>query len=153
MAGGNRLSARFGADTSDFKDGITAINREMKLVESEFRATASTMEDWSNNATGLETRMNTLNKTIDLQREKTEALKVRYEQLAKEHGENSIQAQEAQIVFNREAEKLGKLQTELRKTETGLKSLKGETGKVKGAVHDMRSEEHTSELQSRLQLV
>ena len=137
MAGGNRLSARFGADTSDFKDGIKAINREMKLVDSEFRATASTMEDWSNNATGLEARMNALNKSIELQKEKTEALKIRYEQLAKEHGENSIQAQNAGIEFNKEAEKLGKLQTELRKTETGLKSLKGETTKVKGAFHDM----------------
>lgn len=137
MGKDSRLSARFGADTSDFKAGITAINRELKIIETGFRATASTMDDWSNNATGLEARMNALNKSIDLQKEKVESLRVRHEQMAEANGANSVEAQNAQIEFNKEAEKLGKLQTELGQTEYSLKGLKNESGKTKNAFKDM----------------
>lgn len=135
--GDSRLSARFGADTSDFKQGIVAINRELKLVEGEFRATASTMGDWANNADGLKARMGALTKEIGLQGEKVDALRIRAEQLAKAHGENSVEAQNAGIEFNREAEKLGKLQTELGQTERGLKGMKDASGGVRGVFKDL----------------
>lgn len=137
MAGDSRLSARFGAETSDFKQGITAINRELKLVESGFRATASTMDDWSNTSAGLEARLNSLNKSIELQKEKVDALRIRAEQLAKAHGENSVEAQNAGVEFNREAEKLGKLQTELGQTERGLKGMQTASGGVRGAFKNL----------------
>jgi predicted nucleic acid-binding Zn-ribbon protein len=137
MAGDSRLSARFGADTTDFKSGISAINRELRLVESEFRATASTMGDWANDATGLEARMEALNKQIDLQKEKVDALRVKHEQMATANGANSVEAQNAQIEFNKEAEKLGKLQTELGQTEYSLKGLKDESGKTRGVFQNL----------------
>lgn len=137
MTGDNRLTARFGADTSDFQNGIRAINREMKLVETEFRMTASSLSDWANDATGLEARMKSLNKQIELQGEKTRALKVRSEELAKAHGENSIEAQNAGIEFNKEAIKLNNLQKELGQTQSSLKGLKSESSGVRGAFQGM----------------
>jgi chromosome segregation ATPase len=130
MAGDSRLSARFGADTSDFKAGITEINREMKLIETGFKATSSTMDDWSNNANGLRTRMEALTKEIELQQSKVGILRARHEEMAKANGENSVQAQNAQIEFNKESEKLGKLQTELGQTTTNLKTLESQQGKT-----------------------
>ena len=136
MAGDSRLSARFGIDSTDFKNGIVAINRELKLVETGFRATASTMGDWSNTATGLEARMKALTKSIELQKEKTEALHYKFEDLAKVHGANSVEAQKAGIEFNQEAAKLGKLQTELGHTENSLKQLQNKTSGVRGTFKD-----------------
>ena len=70
MAGDSRLSARFGADTADFKSGIAAINREIRVVESGFRASASALGDWAESASGLEQRIAALNSKMDLQKEK-----------------------------------------------------------------------------------
>ena len=138
MPGGDsRLSARVGLDSSDFKNGITAINRELKLAESSFRATASTLDDWSNTSEGLEARIKSLTKQVSLQQEKVEGLRLQAEHLAKVHGENSVEAQNATIEFNKETKKLNELQKELGHTETSLKSMKGTTGGVKGAFKDL----------------
>ena len=137
MAGDSRLSARFGANTEDFHNGIVAVNRELKLVESSFRATASTMSDWSNESAGLEARLSSLNKSIELQKEKVNALQYKLEDMKKVHGENSVEAQNAGIEFNKESKRLNELQKELGQTETSLKSMKGTTGGVKGAFKDL----------------
>jgi phage-related minor tail protein len=62
MAGDSRLSARFSSDTTDFKNGLAEINRELRVVESGFKASSSALGDWSNSATGLEQRISSLNK-------------------------------------------------------------------------------------------
>lgn len=131
MAGDSRLSARFGADTSDFKNGIAEINRELKLAESEFRASASALGDWSDSATGLEMRIDTLNEKIDLQKEKVDALRARFEEMKTTHGENSAQAQNAEIALNKETETLHKMEGELKDTTDSLHQL-GEGEKEAG---------------------
>lgn len=141
MPGDSRLSARFGADTSDFKNGITEINREIKVLESGFRASASSLGDWSKDASGLESRINTLNGKISLQKEKVNALTVAYEQQVKAYGKNSIEAQNALIKLNNETEALGKNQTELRESKTALDGMGKESKTAAGKVDDLANKE------------
>ena len=125
MAGDSRLSARFGSDTSDFKAGITAINRELRVVESGFRASASALGDWGSSATGLEQRIAALNSKIELQKEKVGALTVSHERAVTAYGANSKAAQDLEISLNKETEALNGMQTELGDTQSSLGEMAG----------------------------
>lgn len=130
--GDSRLSARFGADTTDFKNGLNAIQREIKILESGFQANAASLGDWSKSATGLELKIEALTGKMGLQREKVDALTVEYEQLAAAKGKESVEAQNALIKLQNETATLGAMQFELGETRQKLDEMgkeAGETGK------------------------
>src|SRR3989337_1048148 len=103
------LSGKVGLDVTDFKAGIAELNRDIRVIESGFRATAAGMGDWSKSATGLETRIKALNSEIDVQQKKVTALQGEYQRVAAEKGENSRAAEELKIKLNKENEALGKM--------------------------------------------
>src|SRR4030067_157694 len=110
MTDQNDLSGKIGLDTTDFKTAISSINRDIRVVESGFRASAASLGDWSKSATGLESRIKALSAEIELQQKKSSALRGEYERVAKEKGANSKAAQELLIKLNKENETLGKMQ-------------------------------------------
>jgi hypothetical protein len=120
-----KLSGELGLDTTDFKAGIAAANRELRVLESGFKAGAASLGDWTKSADGLEMRMESLTKQIDIQKLKVAALRENYEKQVQTHGESSKAAQEAEIKFNKEAETLGKMEAELNQSEKSLNELSG----------------------------
>jgi phage-related minor tail protein len=153
------INQKYGVDTTDFKAGMAAMNRELRVLESGFRATAAGLSDWSKDATGLETRIKSLTSQIGVQKDKVSALTTEYKRIATEKGENSRAAQDLQIKLNKETETLGKMQNELGTTEQALKGMgneskdagqgadqlakgedqaEGSTGKLKSALDKLR---------------
>lgn len=128
-----KLSGKLGVDTTDFKTGIAAANRELRVLESSFRASSASLGDWSKSASGLEMRVKSLTSQIEIQRLKVSALRENYEKIAREQGENSRAAKDAQIAYNKQAEALGKMERELGQTETALKETTNETKKAGNA--------------------
>ena len=120
-----KLSGELGLDTTDFKAGIAAANRELRVLESGFKAGAASLGDWTKSADGLEMRMESLTKQIDIQKLKVAALRENYEKQVQTHGESSKAAQEAEIKFNKEAETLGKMEAELNQSDKSLNELSG----------------------------
>ncbi len=118
-----KLSGKLGIDTTDFKANISAANRELRVLESGFKASAATLGDWTKDATGLEMRIKSLTGQIDIQKLKVEALRENYEKMKVENGENSKAAQDAEIKLNKETETLGKMESELRNSEDALKDM------------------------------
>jgi hypothetical protein len=128
------LSGKVGLDVTDFKAGIAQLNREIRVVESGFRATAAGLGDWAKSASGLETRIKALNGEIDLQKKKVAALETEYQRIVKEKGETSRAAQDLQIKLNKETETLNKMQVELKDTDKALEDMtKEEKDAAKGA--------------------
>lgn len=118
-----KLSGKLGIDTTDFKSNIAAANRELRVLESGFRANAAALGDWTKDATGLESRISTLTEKMDIQRLKVAALRENYEEMVRANGENSRAAQDAEIKLNKETEELNKMQNELTGTEQALSDL------------------------------
>jgi hypothetical protein len=131
------INTRFGADTTDFQAGLAAMNRELRVIESGFRASASSLGDWSQTATGLESRMAALTDEIDIQQAKVAALNKEYARIAGESGEGSKAAQELLIKLNKETEALGKMQTELRQTDDALNKLGDESDNAGDEIQDL----------------
>jgi chromosome segregation ATPase len=123
----NPLSGKVSLDITEFRSGISQLNREIRLVDTGFKASAASLGDWADSATGLEMRIEALNKQIDLQRQKVSATRQMYEQLAREKGENSRVAQDMQIRLNRETEALGKLEHEAKQAGSALEKMKNQT--------------------------
>ena len=120
---GDSLSSNMSLDSTDFKTGLAQANRELRLLDSEFKASVATMGDWSKNSDGLSQRIDMLTKSFDVQSRRVEAVREEYERVAAEKGENSRAAQELQIQLNRETEKLGSLSLKLDEANAGLKTL------------------------------
>ena len=144
MAGDKRLSARFGADTTDFKTGISAINRDIRVLESGFRASAASLGDWTKSANGLEQRAKSLTDQIALQKEKVAALTVEYERQVEAEGENSVAAQNALIELNKQTEALGKMESELGSTESALAEMQSGSEDASESVADLGEKSETT---------
>ena len=133
----SKLSASVGLDTTDYKTAVSGLNREMRVVESGFKASAAALGDWGKDATGLEMRIESLNKTTDLQRQKVDATRREYERVREEKGDNARAAQELEIKLNKETETLNKMERELGETEKALEEVRSESDEAGKEVQDL----------------
>lgn len=137
MSDQNNLSGKVGLDTTDFKTSISQMNRDLRVIESGFRASAATLGDWGKSADGLKLRMDALTEKIGIQKNKVSALQAEYARVAKEKGENSSAAENLKIKLNRETEALNRSERELKDTEDALKEMGDESEKSGKKVKEM----------------
>jgi hypothetical protein len=124
-----KLSGKVGLDTTDFKTGLAGMNRELRIIESGFKASSASLGDWANTASGLEMRIKSLTNSIAVQQQKVAAVRAEYERVKTEKGATSRAAQDLEIKLNKETETLGKMDNELRQTKTALSGMGEETKK------------------------
>lgn len=128
MAGETRLGANFAIDTTDLKAGLAQANRMIRESESEFKAAAAGMDDWSRSAEGVSARIKYLNDATDLQRKKIDALKSNYEKLIKDGLDpTSKQATELRTKINQEQAALNKNEKELDQQTKALDEMGDES--------------------------
>ena len=70
----NTIVARVGLDDRGFQDGVAKIQRGLKVVQSEFAAASSKLGDFGKSTEGLKLKSETLNKQVELQKDKIAAL-------------------------------------------------------------------------------
>ena len=118
-----RLGASFSIDTTALKAGLQQANRLIRESESEFKAAAAGMDDWTESQEGLEARINHLNTASDLQRKKIEALKEQYRQAGYASDDMSAAAVKLRTDINKEQEALNKTEKELKQQNKALEEL------------------------------
>lgn len=121
------FGASFSIDTSNLKAGLNEANRLIRQSESEFRAAAAGLDDWTKSEEGLLARSKTLNSQIDIQKQKIAALVAEKENIiAKMEAEGKSQEEIAQAIdstnkqIEKEGKQLDKLNKELSRTNTAL---------------------------------
>jgi len=132
-----KLSGKAGLDTTDFKTNVQGMNRDLRVLESGFRASAAGLGDWANDASGLEMRIKSLNSQMEIQQQKVAATRAEYERIKVEKGENSRAAQDLEIKLNKENETLGKMQNELTNTESSLEEMRSGSDEAGDSVEDL----------------
>lgn len=124
MAGETRLGANFAIDTTNLKAGLAQANRMIRESESEFKAAAAGMDDWSKSSDGVTARIKYLTDATDLQRKKVDALKDEYNKLIKDGLDpTSKQASELRTKINQEQAALNKNEKELDQQTKALKEM------------------------------
>lgn len=128
MAGETRLGANFAIDTTDLKAGLAQANRLIRESESEFKAAAAGMDDWSSSAEGVQARIRHLTDATDIQRKKVDALKDEYNKLVKNGLDPaSKQATELRTKINQEQAALNKNEKELKQQTKALDEMGDES--------------------------
>lgn len=131
------LGASFSIDVSDLKAGLSQANRLIRESESEFKAAAAGMDNWTQSQEGLESRIKHLNTAADLQRQKVDALQSEYDRLIAEGLDpTSKQASDLRVKINKETEALNKSETEIRKQTAALEALEDAADEAADAVAD-----------------
>ena len=116
-------TVRIKADISKLKSEMQAAARQVRLVNSEFKAATAGMDDWSKSEEGLTAKIKQLNGTLDAQRTKLDLLNQEYEQTVKLYGENSAAADKVKISINNQEAAIAKTEKELEQYNNQLEEL------------------------------
>lgn len=123
------LGANFTIDITNLKAGLAAANRAIRESESEFKAAAAGMGDWTKSQEGLEKKIATLNKTAEIQSAKVAALKQEYDRLISEGLDpTSAKAVQLRTQINNETAALNKSNAEIAKNTAALEAMQAESG-------------------------
>ena len=93
----NESTTKFKADISQLKSAMQQAQREVKLANAQFKAAASSMDDWSKSADGIQAKLKQLNTVQQAQRKQLNLLENELVLVSKEYGENSKEADELRI--------------------------------------------------------
>lgn len=138
MANNETLGASFSIDVTNLKAGLAQANRMIRESESEFRAAAAGMDDWTESEDGLNAKIKSLNSVTELQRKKVDALTAEYDRLiANGLDPTSKEAVELRTKINNETTALNKNEAELKKQTQALEDLKDQSEETGDATDDM----------------
>lgn len=128
MPNEQRIGSSFSINITDLKAGLAQANRMIRESESEFKAAAAGMDDWTSSADGVSAKIKQLNTTTDLQRKKVEALQKEYDRLIAEGLDPaSKEAVELRTKINNETAALNKNEKELEKQTKALEEMGDES--------------------------
>lgn len=109
----NTVVARVGLDDKGFQEGVSKIQRSLKVVKSEFAAASSKLGDFGKSTEGLKLKSDSLNKQIELQKAKVEALSKSYKESVDKKGEDAKATENLKIKLNYATAELNKMESEL----------------------------------------
>lgn len=119
------LSAGFSIDITQLKAGLTQANKLIRESQSAYRAAAAEIEAAGDKTKGYEKAISALNSTIDVQRERVNALEEQYAKLESE-GVDPL------------SDDMIKLRTDINKANAELSKSEAQLGKAEGAFSDFK---------------
>jgi tape measure domain-containing protein len=114
------LKVAVSLDSVGFQDGISKINRQLKIVQSEFEATTAALGKFASSTDALKAKTDALTKQIELQRAKVELLQNAVAKSAAEKGEDARQTDRLTIKLNKARAQLATMENELSRTTAEL---------------------------------
>lgn len=137
MAQGDNLGAKFTLDITNLKAGLADANKMIRATESEFIEAAAGLGDWSKSADGLTARFDTLNKEIDIQKQKIQSLiAVRNETIEKMQKEGAASEDIAAVA--------DRVNSQLAKEYKSLETLQGKADKAGKELNDFNKSENAA---------
>lgn len=119
-----RLGASFSIDVTNLKAGLAQANRLIRESESQFKAAAAGLDDWTKSEEGVNAKIRSLNEITDIQRKKIAALKQEYENLINNGLDpTSREAVELRTKINNEQAALNSNEKTLRQQTNALKDV------------------------------
>ena len=127
------LVVKLAMENGSFQEGINAMNREMKVLQSEFKAAVAGNKNFENSLDGLGSKSEYLNKAIQTQGNIVEAYKKRLDgtkdvmaNLVSSNQELKTKVEEAKKAYENSVETLGKEADATKTLEKELKNLESQ---------------------------
>ncbi|MGY3718850.1 hypothetical protein ACWE42_25460, partial [Sutcliffiella cohnii] len=120
------LSIGLDLETLRVERGLKGLKDRLKTVNSEMRSNLSAFDFGDKSIKKYETRLDGLNKKLEVQKKVTEEAKIEYEKMVKEHGKGSKEAEKAAREYYNQAGSLANLERNIQRTTKELESLRRE---------------------------
>jgi phage-related protein len=138
---GETLGASFQIDVSNLKAGLAQANRLVKESNSQFKAAAAGMGDWTKSQDGLTAKIKNLNDVANIQQKKVEALQSEYERLIADGLDpTSAAAVKLRTQINNEKAALAQTQSEITKYSSALDEMKASANENISASQKLKNE-------------
>lgn len=139
------LSVRMNLDTSDFNKKISAINKEIRFLERDFKSAGKGIKNFENSFVGVNKKIQTLTQQLGYAKTKLEEQQKQYEK-------HKASLKENQIAMEKYAKELGETSKEylkskeavkdyankLRAVDTALKTTRGQINQYTSALEEAR---------------
>lgn len=124
----------------EFRQAISSINSDMKVLSSEMKLSQATFAENANSVDALRSKDELLNKQIDKQKEKVQALKQALENAKIQYSENDTRVDKWKISLNNAESELTHLNNELKTNEKYLSEAKTSTNGLAHSVDNYGKE-------------
>lgn len=131
------ITTVFKADISNFTAATQQLNRDVALVNSEFKNATASMGKWSDNTDGLKAKLTQLNGTLDAEKKRLALLEAQYDDLKAAGKENTAEAQRLAIAINNQSAKVKTTQKQIDTYTTKLEELGNTSEDTKKNVDDL----------------
>lgn len=116
------LNVRIGLDSSGFQNGISNLNREMKVVESQFKASTAALGEHGKGLEGLKLKSDSLTKQTEIQKQRVEALEAAHKKSVESKGQDAKATQELEIKLNNAKAQLSSMEQDLKKVNKEIEA-------------------------------
>ncbi|SHI17897.1 phage tail tape measure protein [Sporanaerobacter acetigenes] len=110
-----QLNVKVGLDSTGFQNGVSQLNRELRVVQSEFKAASASMGDHGKSLDGLKLKSESFSKQTEIQKEKIKALEEAHKKSIDTKGQDAKATQELEIKLNKAKEQLALMEQDLQK--------------------------------------
>ena len=100
-------------DSKEFEQGVTRIEKQMKVLDSEMKVSQSTFQNYGNTTDSLKSKISGLTEKIELQKSKVEGLRNAYQESIQEKGADATATQNLEIKVNNATAALNNMTQEL----------------------------------------
>ncbi len=114
------LVTKIAVDDTMFEKSMAELQRQMKLVESEFKKASSGLDQFGQGTEGLKLKADSLSKQLELQGAVVAKLNEQYQKSAEEKGKDAIETQKLETRLNNAVAKYNQLESQLRQTNQEL---------------------------------
>ncbi len=108
------LNVKIGLDSSGFQNGIASLNREMRVLDSQFKASTAALGDHGKGLDGLKLKSDSLTKQTDIQKQRVEALEAAHKKSVESKGQDAKATQDLEIKLNNAKAQLSSMEQDLK---------------------------------------
>lgn len=116
----NETTTKFKVDISELKASMQEARKQVAYANSEFKATASTMDDWSKSSDGISAKLKQLNSNLKAQESVLDEYEKTLEQVKAQYGENSKEALDYATKLNNQKAVVNKIKKDIANYEDAL---------------------------------
>lgn len=116
----NETTTKFKVDISELKSAMQQAKRQISVANSEFKAAASTMDNWSQSTDGISAKLKQLSSNLKSQKSILANLEAQYEAVVKEQGEGSAAADRLKVSINNQKAAINSTERQISKYEATL---------------------------------
>lgn len=133
MPNNNESTMKWKVDITQLKAAMQEAKRSINQANAEFKTATAGMDKWSKSTSGLEAKLEQLNKLLPAQKRQLEVLEAQYADTVKKMGENSSAAADLKIKIEEQKAVITKTETSISKYTDQLADMKAKEAESESA--------------------